>query len=104
MSECYAVGLEVDGYEFTASEKGDIHLFEVAERGNLRTITMEASEPARMLIEELDIEQFYVKASVGETGEIGLHVAELDRFLDGAQLSSYSITVGEDVKAYIEGK
>lgn len=82
MSECYAVALEVNGYEFTASDKGDIHLFEVADKGDLRTITMEASEPARRLIEELDIEQFYVKASVGENGEIGLHVAELDRTSD----------------------
>jgi hypothetical protein len=50
MNECYAVGLEVDGYEFSPSDKGDIHLFEVAERGDLRTITMKESKPARSVI------------------------------------------------------
>jgi hypothetical protein len=102
MSECYVVALEVDGYEFIASEKGDIHLCEVADRGNLQTITMEQSEPTTTIIKELNIEEFYVKSTVGEKGEIGLHSGELDRFIDGAQLSPYSITVEEDVKAYIE--
>jgi hypothetical protein len=102
MTECYAVALAVDGYEFTARDKGDIHLCEVAERGDLRTITMKESQPAKTLIEQLSIEQFYVKAPMDESGEIGLHVGELDRFLDGAQLSSYSVTVGGDVKTYIE--
>jgi hypothetical protein len=104
MSECYAVALEVDGYEFTPSDKGDIHLCEVAERGDLRTITMEQSEPATTLIKQLDIEEFYVKSTVGETGEIGLHIEKLDRFIDGAQLSPHSITVADDVKAYIESE
>jgi hypothetical protein len=104
MNECYAVALAVDGYEFTARDKGDIHLCEVAERGDLQTITMKESQPAKTLIEQLGIEKFYVKAPMDESGEIGLHVGELDRFLDGAQLSPYSITVGEDVKTYIEGE
>jgi hypothetical protein len=102
MNEYYAVALAVDGYEFTARDKGDIHLCEVAERGNLQTITMTESQPAKTLIKELGIEQFYVKAPMDESGEIGLHIGELDRFLDGAQLSPYSITVADEVKAYIE--
>ena len=102
MSECFAVSVAVDGYTFAPSEHGDIHLFEIAETGEIQTITMEASTPATTLIEQLAIENFYVKSQMGETGTIGLHVGELDRFIDGAQLSPYSITVAPNVKAYIE--
>jgi hypothetical protein len=103
MTDCLAVSLTADGYAFTASDKGDIHLFEVTDTADLRTVLMEESSPATAVLSNLGIEDFYVESPLGDTGEIGLHIAQLDRFLDGAHKSPYSITVEEDVKSYIDG-
>ena len=101
-AHCHAGALNADSYQFTPSEHGQTHLFEGTETADLRTITMEELTQAKTLIEHLDISNFYVKSERGATGIIGLHVGELDRFLDGAQVSPYNVTVAEDVKAYIE--
>jgi hypothetical protein len=102
MTDCLAVSLTPDGYEFTDSDKGEIHLFQVTETTNLRTILIEESSPVKVVLEKVGIEDYYVETPLGGSGEIGLHIGQLDAFLDGADRSPYSLTVAEEVKAYIE--
>ena len=93
----------MDGYTFAPSEQGDIHMVEIDELVGLPSVTMEESHPAKAVLARLEIEDFVGKSPMGGTGEIGMPVEHLDRFLDGADRSAYSVTVAEDVKAYIEG-
>jgi hypothetical protein len=102
MTEGHAVTLTEDGYQFTPSENGDIHLFAVTETADLRTVLIEESHPVKAVLSQLGIEDYYLETPLGGSGEIGLHIGQLDAFLDGADRSPYSLTVAEEVKAYIE--
>lgn len=102
MNECHAVALDSEGYQFTQSEKGDIHLAEITEVVGDPAVQLEESYPAKDVINHMDIKDYFIKSPMGGTGEIGLHIGELDRFLDGADRSPYSITVDEEVRGYIE--
>jgi hypothetical protein len=104
MTDCLSVSLTPDGYEFTDSDKGAIHLFQVTETADLRTILIEESPPVKVVLEKLGIEDYYVETPLGGSGEIGLHIGQLDRFIDGADQSPYSVTVAQEVKEYIEGQ
>ena len=101
MSDCFAVSIGPDGYQFTPCEKGEIHLTETTDTPELRTIAIELSQPANAVINRMEIQDFSVKSSLDDIGEIGLHVSELDRFLDGADRSPYSVTVSANVRAFI---
>jgi hypothetical protein len=104
MSECHAVALDYDGYEFTPSEHGDIHVSEITDVAQIRSVNIDDSEAAKTVLAAVGIEDYVVKSPANGTGEIGMPVEHLDRFLDGADRSPYSITVAGDVKAYIEGE
>jgi hypothetical protein len=103
MSECHAVTLTEDGYQFTSSEHGDIHVAELTDVTQIRSVNIDESEAATTVLSAVGIEDYVVKSPLNGTGEIGMPVEHLDRFLDGADRSPYSVTVAEDVKAYIEG-
>lgn len=101
MSECHAVALDFDGYEFTPSEHGDIHVADLTEVTQIRSVNIDESDPAKAVLAQEGIEDYVVKSPANGSGEIGMPVEHLDRFLDGADRSPYSITVTEEVKAYI---
>jgi hypothetical protein len=102
MSECHAVSLDYDGYQFTPSEQGDIHVTELTDVAHIRSVNMINSDPATVVLAQEGIEDYVIKSPMTGPGEIGMPVEPLDRFLDSADRSSYSVTVTEDVKAYIE--
>lgn len=102
MSECHAVALDDDGYQFTPSEKGDIHVTELTDITRIRSVNIDKSDPAKAVLAAVGIEDYVVKSPPNGTGEIGMPVEHLDRFLDGADRSPYSVTVTEDVRSYIE--
>lgn len=104
MSECLAVALDYDGYQFTSSEKGDIHVSELTDATQIRSVNIEESDPAKAVLSAVGIEDYVVKSPMNDTGEIGMPVEHLDRLLDGADRSPYSITVAADVKEYIKGE
>lgn len=103
MSACFAVALDFDGYQFTPSEHGDIHILELTDITRIRSVNIEESDPAKTVLSGVGIEDYVVKSPANGTGAIGMPVEHLDRFLDGADRSPYSITVEQDVRAYIEG-
>lgn len=104
MSECHAVTLDADGYQFSPSEHGDIHVFELTEVVQLRSVNMIESEAATRVLAAVGIEDYVVKSPMDGPGEIGMPVEHLDRLLDGADRSPYSVTVAADVKDYITGE
>jgi hypothetical protein len=104
MSECLAVSLDYDGYHFIPSEQGDIHVFELTDGTTIRSVNMTESESAKTVLAQAGIEDYVIKSPANGTGEIGMPVEHLDRFLDSADRSPYSVTVAEEVKVYIEGQ
>jgi hypothetical protein len=99
--QCHAVELDDDGYQFTPSEHGDIHVTELTDITQIRSVNIDDSEPATTVLTAVGIEDYVVKSPPNGPDEIGMPVEHLDRFLDGADRSPYSITVTEEVKAYI---
>jgi hypothetical protein len=102
MSECLAVSLDADGYQFAPSAPGDIHVFELTDGAPIRSVNMTESDPATVVLAQEGIEDYVIKSPMNGPGEIGMPVEHLDRFLDGADRSSYSVTVDEEVRSYIE--
>ena len=104
MGECFAVALDYDGYEFSAdSEKGAIHVFELTDIAAIRSVNIEESQAAKAVLSKVGIEDYVIKSPANGSGEIGMPVEHLDRFLDGGDRSPYSVTVSADVRAYIDG-
>jgi hypothetical protein len=103
MSECLAVSLDADGYHFTPSEHGDIHVFELTDVAPIRSVNMIDSDPATVVLAQEGIEDYVIKSPPNDSGAIGMPIEHLDRFLDGADRSSYSVTVAAEVKSYIDG-
>jgi hypothetical protein len=100
--QCLAVSLDYDGYQFAPSEKGDIHVSELTEVTQIRSVNIDESDAAKTVLSAVGIEDYVVKSPMNGTGEIGMPVEHLDRFLDGADRTPYSVTVDETVKSYIE--
>jgi hypothetical protein len=103
MTDCYAVALDYDGYEFTPSEQGAIHVFELTDVAQIRSVNMTDSDPATVVLAQEGIEDYVIKSPPNDPGAIGMPVEHLDRFLDSADRSPYSVTVDADVRSYIEG-
>jgi hypothetical protein len=104
MSECLAVSLDDDGYQFTPSDTGEIHVFELTDVATIRSVNLTESDAAKTVLAQAGIEDYVIKSPANGTGEIGMPVEHLDRLLDSADRSPYSVTVAEEVKAYIEGQ
>lgn len=102
MTECFAIALDFDGYQFTPHEKGDIHVSELTDVAQIRSVNIDESEAAKSVLAAVGIEDYVVKSPANETGEIGMPVEHLDRFLDGADRSPHTVTVAADVKRYIQ--
>ena len=51
MSECFAVSLDRDGYQFSAGgEQGDIHVLELTDVAAIRSVNIEEFDPAKIVL------------------------------------------------------
>jgi hypothetical protein len=62
MTECHAVALDYDGYQFSPSDKGEIHVVELTDVAAIRSVNMIESQPAKTVLAAVGIEDYVVKS------------------------------------------
>lgn len=69
MSECHAVELDFNGYQFSPSETGDIHVAELTDVAQTRSVNIDESDAAKSVLSTVGIEDYVVKSPANGTGD-----------------------------------